>query len=99
MPLPAFDQSPVLTIMTEDGTIKASHTACSSETLGVTFQAPLISQQSVECSYPGGCLQTIIADGLTSNIVGGNMKVKVCGVDASLRADLSSSSQTVFEVP
>ena len=96
VPLPIVDEAPVLTIMTDNAGIMASHEACSSDTVGIVFDYPSATQTAVPCSYPGGCLQTIDADGLATNVHAGNMKVEVCGVEASLRADLSSSSQAVF---
>jgi hypothetical protein len=67
---------------------------------GITNALLVTSEASgLVCSHAGGCVHTVTAEGLTSDIKGGKATIRVCGKECTLREDLSTASEAHCELP
>lgn len=100
VPLARTPISPILIINVVNSPM-ASHQAAytAADTVTTVFADPAGAQTDIDCAYAGGCMLTTNADGLAQNVLGGQQKLYVCGVEATLDAAQSGVASAVFEVP
>ncbi len=77
---------------------QATHWAAGTATVANAATVSAIAS-NVECSFQGGCEITLNQDGLLSSFGSEDTSLRVCGVNAEIKADASTSSTVKFNVP
>ena len=89
---------PVLTLLNDDGFTQAI--ALNSATVGISVPLVVSGETTITgCSFAGGCVHELTANGLAAKVKNGDGKIMVCQKECILREDLSSATKAACEVP
>lgn len=87
-----------MTLLHQDGQTEMN--IVDSVTLGISIPLVITGEQAgVTCSFAGGCVHTITAQGLAAIIEQGDAMIKVCNRECVFREDLSSATEAACEIP